>query len=223
MTRSLTALLCLALLAGCTTTAPPAADRWPDDYVERLSAEALLQRLNAELLSHDSATATLERWCADQHLASEPRIRALRVPEADTTVDPGVRRELAVGDDVPVRHRQVRLACGDVVLSEADNWYVPARLTAGMNATLDGSDAPFGRVVQPLGFRRQTRAVELPWQPLPPDWSTRQRELAGRLPSAEAPGIILVHRAVLLLGDGTPFSYVVERYRREALSRAVDR
>ena len=33
----------------------------PNSYVKRLEAALLLQTLNADLLSHDSATATLER------------------------------------------------------------------------------------------------------------------------------------------------------------------
>ena len=46
--------------------------------------------------------------------------------------------------------------CGSVVLSEADNWYVPSRLTPEMNRLLDTTDAPFGRVVQAVHFRRRT-------------------------------------------------------------------
>jgi hypothetical protein len=29
--------------------------------------------------------------------------------------------------------------------------------------------------------------------------------------------VVLIHRAVLRLPDGTPFSYVIEAYQREAL------
>ena len=36
--------------------------RWPGDRLGRVEALAVLQTLNAELLSHDSATATLEHW-----------------------------------------------------------------------------------------------------------------------------------------------------------------
>lgn len=222
-TRMSALVIGLLLAGGCATPAPPGPGHWPDAYVQRLSAEALLQKLNAELLAHDSATATLEHWCAEQRLAPDPRIRAIRDDGPGTAPDAEVRRALQVVEGDAVRHRRVRLACGEMVLSEADNWYVPVRLTAAMNAALDGSDAPFGRVVQPLGFHRQTLAVELPWQPLPGDWSTRQRALAGQpAPAGGSPGIVLVHRAVLRLGDGTPFSYVIERYRREALARAGD-
>ncbi len=40
------------------------------------------------------------------------------------------------------------------MLSEADNWYVPVRLTPEMNQALDTSDIAFGRAVQALQFRR---------------------------------------------------------------------
>ena len=69
---------------------------------------------------------------------------------------PAIRRLLQVGAAEPVRYRRVRLACGDQILSDADNWYVPARLTAEMNHTLDETDTPFGAVVKPLDFRRRT-------------------------------------------------------------------
>ncbi len=76
--------------------------------------------------------------------------RALREQGADKPLTAEQRARLGLGPDEQVRYRHVRLACGDRVLSEADNWYVPARLTPEMNAALEGSDAPFGRVVRPL-------------------------------------------------------------------------
>jgi chorismate-pyruvate lyase len=66
------------------------------------------------------------------------------------------RQLLRVSATELVRYRRVRLICGDHVLSEADNWYVPARLTPEMNRLLDTTDIAFGRVVQPLKFRRRT-------------------------------------------------------------------
>ena len=48
-------LLAVLGLAGCASPVHRA-------YVLRVEALALLQTLNAELLSHDSATLTLERW-----------------------------------------------------------------------------------------------------------------------------------------------------------------
>ncbi|HEX8108868.1 MAG TPA: hypothetical protein VF516_14150, partial [Kofleriaceae bacterium] len=50
---------------------PPA---WANDFTARLEALALLQTLNAELLSHDSATLTLDRWCDAHHLAAPAKV-----------------------------------------------------------------------------------------------------------------------------------------------------
>ncbi len=70
------------------------------------------------------------------------------------------RKRLRLGDDEPVKYRRVALACGDHILSEADNWYVPARLTPEMNRLLETTDTPFGRVVQSLQPTREEFLVD---------------------------------------------------------------
>src|ERR1700691_824394 len=112
-------LLLVAALSG----AGEGSATSPDGFVARLEALALLQTLNAELLSHDSATATLERWCDSHRLATAPRIVAQRVPGADQPPGETLRRELGATPDEPVRYRHVKLMCGTVLMSEADNWY----------------------------------------------------------------------------------------------------
>ena len=94
--QSLAALLALSLWASPSwaDTAVPVAPRpWPNDFVARLEASLLLQTLNADLLSHDSATLTLERWCADHQLAAVPRIVAERILGADKLPTEEQRRE----------------------------------------------------------------------------------------------------------------------------------
>ena len=191
---------------------------WPDSAVARLAALALLESLDADLLSHDSATLTLERWCAAHQLAVPAKIRAERVLGADKPPDEEQRRLLAVGAGEPLRYRRVRLACGSHVLSVADNWYVPARLTPAMNHVLDTSDVPFGHAVQALKFQRRTLSAELLWHPLPEGW-----EMEGSLPppgpaALAIPAEVLRHRAVLTLPDNTPFSEVIETYTGEVLA-----
>lgn len=119
-----------------------------------------VSRLKAEILASPSATQTLTAHCATLHLADPPVIRALRDHGMDRKADGRVRRLLQVKPSEPVRYRRVRLSCGNQVLSDADNWYVPARLTAEMNSTLDRTDTPFGAVVKPLGFQRRTLGTE---------------------------------------------------------------
>ncbi|MGI4976082.1 MAG: hypothetical protein ACRYG6_03980 [Janthinobacterium lividum] len=182
---------------------------WPADLAGRRQAQALLRMLDADLLSHDSATLTLERWCAAHDPASPAFVVADRVRHAESAPDPRIRVLLAVSDAEPVRHRRVRLRCGAVVLSEAENWYVPSRLTPGMNAALDASDASFGHVVAPLGFRRQTISAETLWHPVPDGWPDLAAAPGGTMP---VPPVVLRHHAVLHLLDGTPFSVVRESY-----------
>src|ERR1700688_4405681 len=157
------------MLLGATACdgAPAQTPNGTGSFVARVEALALLQTLNANLLSHDSATLTLEHWCYVHRLASPARIVAVRVPDSQKPVSPEQRRELGVTPAEPIRYRRVRLLCGTVVLSEADNWYVPGRLTAEMNKLLDSTDVPFGRVVQALHFQRQTLSATQLWFPLP--------------------------------------------------------
>jgi chorismate-pyruvate lyase len=210
-------LVLLLLTIGSRVVAEELAP-WRNDFVARLEALALLQSLNAELLSHDSATLTLDRWCADHRLASPAKITAERVQGQDKPATAQQRQELGVGAAEPVRYRRVRLRCGTHVLSEADNWYVPSRLTPEMNRQLETTDIAFGRAVQALKFRRRTLSAELLWSPLPQGW-----EVGAALPEPAAgsltlPAELLQHRAVLTLPDGTPFSEVVETYTREVLA-----
>jgi hypothetical protein len=123
-------------------------------------ADSAVERLKADILSAPSATQALTARCAQLHLADPPAIRALRDHDVERKAGPDIRRLLKVTDREPVRYRRVRLSCGAQVLSDADNWYVPARLTAEMNATLDNTDTSFGTVVKPLHFQRRTLKTE---------------------------------------------------------------
>lgn len=87
-------------------------------------------------------------------------------------------------------------------MSEAWNWYVPARLPPAMNAVLENGDTPFGKVIAPLGFSRQRLASK--------------RGAAAGCP----PGTVMSHRAVLRLPDGKPVSLVTECYTRANLRAA---
>lgn len=209
----------LAAAAALCLGGPALAAPWPDTFQARLEALAQMQQLNADLLSHDSATATLQHWCETHGSPAGLKIKALRVRGADKAAGPEERAALGVGADEPLRYRRVRLACGDRVLSEADNWYRPGRLTAAMNRTLDETDTPFGVVVRALDYRRRTLSAELLYRPLPLDWETRPRpaDVAGA--SLAIPAELMRHRAVLSMPDGTAFSLVVETYTDQILFR----
>ena len=190
------AALALALSVGLARAGPAMPE-----------ARRLVAQLNSDLLSHDNATETLQRWCAARHLADPPTIVAHRVLGRDKPADAEVRRLLHAAPGEAIRYRRVALACGDHVLSNADNWYRPGALTAAMNAELDATDHPFGAVVKPLAFHRRTLSAEV------------LISAAERRP----PAAVIRHKAVLETPDGMPFSLVVETYRRAVLDTASAR
>jgi hypothetical protein len=144
-----------------------------------------VQELEAALASRPSATAVLQARCGQP-------VRAERLRDLPKAVPPA-----ALSTATGFRH--VRLKCGDAVLSEAFNWYAPARLTAEMNHVLDTTDRPFGAVAAPLEFSRERLASH-----------------QGRL--APCPGgTVLSQRGLLRLPDGTALAVVIECYTRSAL------
>jgi hypothetical protein len=207
---------CMMLMARAS--AEPLAG-WPDTSHARLAALALVQTLNANLLAGRSATLTLEKWCADHRMAAEPKIVARRTPGVDKPASDEQRRRLRVDANEPIKYRRVQLVCGPHILSEADNWYVPARLTPEMNRVLETTDMPFGKVVQPLKPFRQTFGVRTLWAPLPDGWESARPDPGsdGCERPLVPPRAVFEHRAVLYGADQQPFSEVAETYTSEIL------
>jgi hypothetical protein len=217
--RRIALLLTLAAPACWSAdTANPASVSWQDSFTTRLEALALLQSLNADLLSHDSATLTLDRWCASHHLSDPPTIRAERVHDIDKPASAAQRELLQVGAAEPLGYRRVRLHCGAHVLSEADNWYVPSRLTGQMNEALNNTDIAFGRAIAALQFRRRTLSATLLWAPLPEGWEMAVPPGTAHSAKLNVPPYVLQHTAVLALPDGTPISALTETYTAEVLA-----
>ena len=94
----------------------------------------------------------------------------------------------------PACHRRVILVAAGRAISEADLWYVPARLEPGMEETLRTTQHPFGEVVQPMAPTRYT--------------------LAARICDPGEP-YALEHEAVLRRADGAAIALVAERYLRD--------
>ena len=228
MRRHCGRLAVLACAAGVLLARPVAraqdAAVWPDTFLARVQALALMQTLNAEILGSASATASLESWCRDHRLAIDPTIVARVVTSVTRLADTITRQRLEVGPADEVKYRRVQLRCGSRLLSEADNWYVPARLTREMNHVLETTETPFGKVVAPLEPYRRTFAVHLLWTPLPPGW-----EQSAAAPSATAGGTLVIppalfeHRAVLYMREHRPFSEVHEVYQRDLLAFPLPR
>lgn len=153
----------------------------------------------ATLAAHDSATEALRSWCQARGIADPALIMARPITGSPAKPPKGLRRLLGVGLREPLSYRHVELTCGARVLSVAHNWYVPARLTAEMNAALAATQVPFGRIAAPLNYRRE---------PL---------EVLSRPPRGCPANTISAHRALLRLPDGRPLAYVLECYTSENL------
>lgn len=210
----------IALAAiGLGTAAPAAAvPRLPDTFLARVEALATMETLSAQILAGHSATVVLEKWCGDHAIALPAVIRAERVANApEKPIRPEQRAHLRIGPDEPVRYRRVRLACGAHVLSEADNWYVPSRLTPEMNHVLDTSDTPFGTAVAALHFTRESLGAAVVWPVLPVDWQRRAPSPDQPDESLDIPLELFEHQAVLYDEHHRPISEVDEHYLRDIL------
>lgn len=174
-----------------------------------VEAGALIDSLNRQLISAQSATATLEDWCAKHCMASPAKIVARRLSGIEKSPDPETRRRLEADHGETIRYRRVQLMCGEHILSEADNWYVPARLPAEANIMLETGDTPFGKAIRSLRPARQTISAEILWTP------PSQSAAAG--PVVDPPRYLVEHRALILTPDRTPVSEVDERYTSEIL------
>ncbi len=222
-------VLALVALRGAPAFAAEIdAPAWPDSFVARVEVLALMQSLNAQILASPTATRALESWCAEHGLAADPRvtIRPLAVPAVAAAAETRVR--LGVSRREAIAYRSVELRCGDVVLSKAENWYLPNRLPRALRRTLETSDTPFGRVVQPLSPYRRTVSAGLLWQPLPHGWErdpaigeldqTACGTPAAELPRAlEIPEALFEQRAVVYSGKHVPLAEVHEVYQRGIL------
>jgi chorismate-pyruvate lyase len=169
-------------------------------------SDTLRRRLSDRLLASPSATAVLQSWCEAQGIG-QGKIAVVHLPLA---------RQPAVHDYVldalmPTRRetitvRRVHLVRGRFCLCEADNWFVPERLTKIMVQTLAATNIPFGRVIERVKpFRRTIHIRFLPG-------SVDCGELA---PENAMP--IFEHTAVVNRADGTPVSVVHEVYRSTLL------
>jgi hypothetical protein len=212
--------LALILVPASAGATPPP---WADTAPSRLKALALIETLNAQILASSSATLTLEGWCRVHGLAIPAQVIARRQSGPEQAPSDQQRRELQVDANEPVRFRRVELLCGEVLLSVADNWYVPSRLSSAMNTQLETTQTPFGKVVLPLMPHRETLADSLLWSPLPAEW-----DVAGAAKSApvapgtllEMPAALFEIRAILYTPDHQALAEVVEDYQRGILGFA---
>lgn len=164
-----------------------------DGFETDAARRAVIEALAGRLLSGLSATAVLEAWCSEREWPGASLL-ARCVPGSDRPLLGERPFDLTPGESVS--HRRVRLSWGEHALSEADNWYVPARLTPEMNRLLASTQEPFGRVVHPLAPTRRNGAVRMLWS-------------GGALKAGDG---LFALSAVLSMPDGLPFCEVHETY-----------
>jgi chorismate-pyruvate lyase len=214
------ATLSAAFIFAATATGH-AADvaAWPDSYQSRLQVLALVQTINANILASTSATLTLEKWCGDHAMSGTPKVTAHLQRDIVKAATAAQRERLQVGAETPVKYRRVQLYCGDHLLSEADNWYVPERLSPATNRLLDETDTPFGKAVLPLAPYRRTFDTKTLWSPLPEQWETglAPQPAATAGATLAIPAALFEHSAVLYTSAHLPFSEVRETYQRGLL------
>jgi chorismate-pyruvate lyase len=143
-----------------------------------------VRQLHAALLTSPSATEVLR--C----LFGGP-VLARRLPCDPMALSPLQHSYLGPTATEPACHRRVILLAAGRAVSEADLWYIPARLRPGMEETLRTTETPFGEVVRPMAPTRHT--------------------LAARICDPGEP-YALEHEAVLRGADGAAIALVAERY-----------
>jgi len=212
------ALLWLALAPTWARDQP--SPLWQDDFQSRLEAYALMQTLSTDILGSASATKSLEKWCREHRLAAVPSIVAQRIFGEDKPVQPEQMLRLEVSNPEQVKYRKVRLMCGNQVLSEADNWYVPGRLTAEMNRLLETTETPFGKAIAALQPSRQTLTVKMLWSPLPEGWESQKHSSAHRSRThvLAIPDALFEHQTLLYGPERKPIAEVHEVYQRAILA-----
>jgi Domain of unknown function (DUF1127) len=176
-------------------------------------AAALVRELSDHLLHASTATAALHAWCAAHGLSAGPITAVKQDPDRHRYADDDVLDELRPARHERIAYRCVRLVRGLVVLSEADNWFIPERLPPEVRSALEATDMPFGAAIARLRPSRRTYFVRFP------ELNTASEAGTVGSPAGLSPSTpILEHKAVVLDQNRQPLSVVSERYCAALLS-----
>jgi hypothetical protein len=168
---------------------------------------ALVRQLSDHLLQTSTATRALHAWCAARSLSTGPITVVKQTPAQPPYPDDEALDELRPEQQERIGYRRVRLVRGALVLSEADNWFMPDRLPPEVREVLETTDVPFGTAIAQLQPWRRTSFVRFA------DLSGAPATVAEDRPAMT----ILEHRAVVLDRNHRPLSVVCERYRAALL------
>jgi len=176
-------------------------------------AAALVRELSDHLLHASTATEALHAWCAARGLSAGPITAVKQHLDRPRYADDDVLDELRPARHERIAYRCVQLVRGLVVLSEADNWFIPERLPPEVRSALEATDMPFGAAIARLRPSRRTYFVRYP------ELSTASEAGTSGCPAGLLPSMpILEHKAVVLDRNRQPLSVVSERYCAALLS-----
>jgi hypothetical protein len=178
----------------------------------RSKVAALVSELSEHLLHAPTATGALHTWCAARSLSAGPITVVKQSPNQPCYPDDDGLDELRPDRHERIVYRRVRLVRGPLVLSEADNWFVPDRLPPAIRELLEASDVPFGTAIAQLQPSRRTYFVG--FAEFSAAWQVGAKDSSLVLSPAMT---VLEHKAVVLDRDGRPLSVVSERYRAALL------
>jgi uncharacterized protein YjiS (DUF1127 family) len=175
---------------------------------------ALVRELSDHLLHASTATQALHAWCAARGLSAGPITAVKQDPDQRRYPDDDMLDELRPKRHERIAYRCVRLVRGPVVLSKADNWFIPERLPPDVREALEATDVPFGAAIAPLQPSRRTYFVRFA--------ELRTAAQAGAGAAGLPPSLpILEHKAVVLDRNRQPLSVVSERYCAALLTGVV--
>lgn len=125
------------------------------------STQYTVSELKAFIRAHATVTGALKRWCLlTGAVSGEIEARLSEPPLFAEPPDP-VAYSLRLppsaelnGREPQVMLRRVTLTCGTIDLVKAVNWYVPARLPAGVADVLKDSSIPFGQALESAAIAR---------------------------------------------------------------------
>lgn len=140
---------------------PLASDQHGQIDGDAVSVNARLEVLISALRTAPQATEILAALAVER--GWNHKVRARKLSTATLAAPASVASLLDLGGDEPTGYRAVELVCGQRVLSRAENWFVPSRLSAGINARLADTDEPFGLLIAGLQPRRETLDLVRLW------------------------------------------------------------
>jgi chorismate-pyruvate lyase len=160
----------------------------------------LMRRLSERILSANSATEELERWCCERGISRGHLVAVCTRDTRPEFLDDESLEALHTYAHAKPEFRRVQLKTDAIVLVDALNWYFPTRLTPEICEVLRNTNVPFGRAIRTLRPRRHTFLI-------------RQSTAEQIAASADQTETAFEHHAIVFREDRVPVAVVHERFR----------